>query len=122
MPDGGSQSPMTMKLNLLSNYRTRRMEVEDAIRMLLERGDIPTKEIVKQMIEGIVIAGSQREIDHVNRWPDAQLEILRQVVLEAIRQKRPTFYDWQFEDEAQGMTIRDNGLAVYITFRSRPDA
>jgi hypothetical protein len=123
MPDGGSQSPITMRLNLLSNYRTRKVGMVEAnLRTILEDRTIRTKDIVTKMIDSIVIASSKREIDHVEGWPDAQLEILRNVIIEAIRQERPTFYDWQFEDDAQSMTIRDNGLAVYITFRSRPDA
>jgi hypothetical protein len=121
MPDGGSQSPITMRLNLLSNYRTRQVEVEREIEDVLKDDTIPTKDIVKRMIDGITIATSPRELEHVQRWPNGQLEILRQVVLQAVRQKRPTFYDWQYENDLPGISVRDNGLAVYVTFRSRPD-
>ena len=115
---GGSQSPITMKLNLLASRRLVNVQLRER---LLERLLAATPvEIVSQPIDKTVIANKPHEVKHVRDWPEHQLDLLRAVVLSAIRQNRPTFYDWEFDPDTS-ITIRDNGEGVFVTFKSPPD-
>jgi len=121
MPNGGSQSPITMRLNLLASRRVRTPALRSNIEARLLDRTVSVVEIATSPLDGTVIAINAREQEHVGGWPVQQLEVLRTIVLTAILQERPTFYDWQYEDADPGITVRDNGDGVFITFRSRPD-
>src|SRR5262245_5818611 len=126
MPDGGSQSPITMRLNLLANRRTADRALRQRILARLRDASVSAAAIATtampdmpgvQGAPGTQIAVKNREVQHVNRWPSDQLELLRVVVQTAIEQDRPTFYDWQLVDDDPHIVVRDNGEGVFITFK-----
>lgn len=120
MSDGGSYSPITMRLNLLASRSMRDRDLARRIRDLVQNRDIET--IVTTPLAGTRIARVQRDIDHIVKdWPWDMLHVLRATILTAINQGRQVFYDWERVNQEPSIVIRDNGDAVFITFRSRPE-
>lgn len=121
MPDGGSQSPITMRLNLLASRRLRDAALRERLLAVLQDPNRSVQQIATSPLDGTTIAVRPREQTHVRNWPPEQLDLLRTAVRTAVEQGRPTFYDWQREDTGVFLTIRDNGEGVFITFKSPPD-
>ena len=120
MPDAESQSAITLKLNRLS---TRHLLLRAAwpatVLRDLENG-VPLVTIASAAIDGVVIASRPHERDHIARWPADQQQLIRQVLIEALRLGRDLAFDWH-EGPGPAVTIRDFGYIVGVTFRSPPN-
>ena len=63
---------------------------------------------------------TQVEIDHAERWPDAEKEKVRKQAAEAIRDERPLHFSWELYDGDQPVSEvrRDPNQDVRVVFRS----
>lgn len=63
---------------------------------------------------------SQAEVDHAERWPDAEKEKVRRQVAEAIRDERPLHFGWELYDgdDPVSEVRRDPNQDVRVVFRS----
>ena len=125
MGDGGSQSPITLKLNYLAGRRLSRPEVMQEILNRLIDPKTSLVDIASSPLAGVIIARRQKEKDHITEWPPEQLAFFRAVVTEAVRQNRQVAYDWEPMDvtspePAYAISMKDDGLIIGFTFKSKP--
>jgi hypothetical protein len=116
----GSQSPITLKLNLLSQRRVAGAGWRNWALARLRDGDDLAEIAASASFEGVVIASKGFERRHIQKWPLQQQILLRQILIEAITQNRQVIYDWTASDQVK-FTVRDMGGVIGITFYNPPD-
>lgn len=60
---------------------------------------------------------SEPEIDHIDRWPNAQKELVRQRIVESIDNDRPMHFRWELHDGDKPANTVDTDSNV-VTFKS----
>ncbi len=127
----GSQSAMTLKLNLLARRRLSSdgwndqdalTNVRHALGVATGNGDLYS--VVSGGIDQVSVASRESEIDHLKSWPEFYGEIQRRfialVILESIEQRRPIVYDWTV-DLDDHFVYRDMGDLLSLTFYNPPN-
>jgi hypothetical protein len=108
---------ITQCLERLANDRAKRVQYATDIHALHAGvGQLPGW-LRNEMVQAGM---SQPEVDHVERWPDAEKEKVRVQVVEALEQDRNLHFSWELfaGDDPVSEVRRDPNQDVRVVFRS----